>query len=93
MRTPESHAKEIACWIARRVIRKYRRGQREHGGRVWERECFRELLDEITDLVVYAHIERERRMEIRRLCRRGLKGDLITAKEALRQIERLLCAG
>lgn len=51
----EKHLAEIKQRIANRIDAKYRRGQAEHGGNLWDRDTVKESGFEITDLITYMH--------------------------------------
>ena len=67
--TPEQHAHlaEIQEDFIKASNAKYRRGQAEHGGNLWERPVVTDLGDEIIDLVIYYHTVRNRINSIPRL--------------------------
>ena len=47
------HLEFIKRSVSARIANKYRLGQQEHGGNLWERPVLRDILDEITDLNTY----------------------------------------
>jgi hypothetical protein len=50
----ERHLRRVKRRILARLDRKYRAGQREHGGHLWaKRGLIDDALDEVIDLVVY----------------------------------------
>lgn len=49
----EKHLEDIKQEICRRIDAKYRRGQKEHGGNLWERAVFPDMADEVTDFNTY----------------------------------------
>ena len=50
----EEHLERLKAWVCRHVDRKYRRGQAEHGGKLWEAPgLLRELHAETFDLLAY----------------------------------------
>ena len=53
--TPEQEAdlKNIQTQITTRLAAKYRRGQKEHGGNLWERPALPDMADEVTDFNTY----------------------------------------
>jgi hypothetical protein len=55
----ETHLREIKQVISEQLEFKYRKGQQEHGGNLWERNCVEEAYKEATDLVTYLHTARE----------------------------------
>ena len=50
----EQHLQDVKTFIAERMDAKYRAGQKEHGGNLWTKPTLPMLLEEVTDLVVYA---------------------------------------
>ena len=51
----EAHLQRLLAWVATHVDRKYRRGQAEHGGKLWEAPgLLTELLAEGIDLLAYS---------------------------------------
>jgi len=68
---------------------KYRAGQREHGGDLWEKPMVRSILEEGLDLVVYALTLEQQVKELRGICDAGERGD-ISARVALIKIRKLL---
>lgn len=52
--TSKEHGKLIATEFARLMLIKYAKGQKEHGGHLWEKEGMLEsAIDEVVDLAVY----------------------------------------
>jgi len=52
--TPQEHSKEIAKDAARRIIMKYRAGQKEHGGELWTKPGIIDMaIEEAIDQVIY----------------------------------------
>ena len=50
----EAHLERLKAWVCTRVDQKYRRGQAEHGGKLWEAPgLLRELHAETFDLLAY----------------------------------------
>jgi hypothetical protein len=49
----ESHLSEIMAGVKARLDSKYRKGQIEHGGNVWDRNPVKEMDGEIIDQIVY----------------------------------------
>jgi len=49
----EKHLAQIVEAVTLRILAKYRRGQAEHGGNLWDRPSLPELHQEITDLNTY----------------------------------------
>ena len=53
----EQHLKFILKDITKRIDTKYRKGQKEHGGDLWTKDCLNEAMDEVVDLLVYLQTE------------------------------------
>ena len=49
----EVHLKDIKSWITESIDIKYRKGQEEHGGNLWDRDTTADLSFEIVDAVTY----------------------------------------
>lgn len=59
----EQHLSRVKRRVAARIDRKYRAGQREHGGELWKKSplaLIEDALDEVIDLAVYLETLRER---------------------------------
>lgn len=50
----EEHLASVKDTILKHMDLKYRVGQKEHGGKLWERNIAREIMGESTDLGVYS---------------------------------------
>jgi hypothetical protein len=56
----EAHLQAIKEWICERIDKKYREGQKTHGGNLWAKPfVFEMLLDEVTDLITYAYTHKQ----------------------------------
>jgi hypothetical protein len=51
----ESHLQSILDKARCAVDFKYRKGQEEHKGNVWDRDVLQDAMDEVTDLTVYVY--------------------------------------
>lgn len=56
----EAHLQRVKDWICNLIDKKYRAGQKEHGGDLWDKPVFPMLIEEIIDLVVYAETHEEK---------------------------------
>lgn len=59
----ETHAQKLVLEFKRRMLSKYSRGVKEHGGNIWdmtEKELLENALDEAIDQVVYLLTLREK---------------------------------
>lgn len=61
------HIDTICRTVTHNIQDKYTKGQQEHGGNLWEKECIGELGQEITDLVIYYHQVKERHTATKQL--------------------------
>lgn len=56
----EAHLEHLKAAALERLDEKYRAGQLEHGGRLWEKPAMlKHLRDEVIDLVVYEDVTRQ----------------------------------
>jgi len=49
----EQHLQAVKNYICDLIDKKYRTGQMEHGGNLWEKDVNKEIIPEITDLAIY----------------------------------------
>ena len=83
----EAHLQRLQTWIATRVDRKYRRGQAEHGGKLWEAPgLLAELQAEVFDLLAYSQALEEHAESIFEDYDTGQ----VTAGEALERVRAVL---
>lgn len=61
----EQDLKEIKLTFAEAVEKKYRAGQKEHGGNLWDRDPVPEMQSEIVDLFTYYKTLRDRENKVR----------------------------
>lgn len=85
----EQHLKDIKQFFVDGADKKYRKGQAEHGGNLWDRDCLKEIVAEAIDLVTYAYVETERNRKLQ-LVMYNWRGGLITSEAALEQIGGIL---
>ena len=55
----EEHLKEVIKDFAEPVSKKYRRGQQEHGGNIWQKPTLPLMAEEVIDFWVYFHVHRK----------------------------------
>lgn len=73
----ESHLHTIKQTIVERIDKKYRAGQKAHGGDLWKKDHVLEmLLQEIDDLVVYAHTLKQQ-LKNRGIVKSGFRDSII----------------
>ncbi len=83
----EAHLQRLLTWVATHVDRKYRRGQAEHGGKLWEAPgLLRELQAETFDLLAYGQALDEHAAHIFQ----DYDAGRVTAADALEQVRALL---
>ena len=79
----ERHLHYIKERINHLITAKYRKGQAQHGGRLWEdRNVFSDALEEVVDLVSYM-ITLEQKLESARAALNSAHEGLITHEEAV----------
>ena len=79
----ERHLHYIKERINHLITAKYRKGQAQHGGRLWEdRNVFSDALEEVVDLVSYM-ITLEQKLESARAALHSAHAGLITHEEAV----------
>lgn len=83
-----AHLREIEAGIVRRLDAKYRKGQKEHGGNIWEKSgMLANAEDESTDFIVYLHTLREQLQEAAALLKRDRYPDAVAkAREIIEKI-------
>ena len=83
----EAHLQRLLKWVVEQVDRKYRRGQAEHGGKLWEASgLLRELQAETIDQLAYGQALDECAARILQEYDAGQ----LTAANALSQVRALL---
>ncbi len=83
----EEHLQRLLAWVSTRVSEKYRRGQAEHGGKLWEAPgLLKELHAETFDLLAYGQAVEEHAVQIFR----DYDAGRVTADDALAGMRALL---
>ena len=83
----DAHLERLKAWVCTQVDRKYRRGQAEHGGKLWEAPgLLRELHAETFDLLAYGQALDEHAARIFQ----DYDAGRVTADAALSQVRALL---
>ena len=83
----EAHLQRLQTWVATHLDRKYRRGQAEHEGNLWEAPgLLTELHAETIDALVYGQALDEQAARIFR----DYDADQLTAADALERVRALL---
>ena len=83
----EAHLERLKAWVCTQEDRKYRRGQAEHGGNLWEAPgLLRELHAETFDLLAYGQALDEQAARIFQAYDAGR----VTAADALERVRAVL---
>ncbi len=83
----EAHLQRLLAWVSKKLARKYRRGQAEHGGRLWEAPgLLTELQAETFDLLAYGQALEEHAAGIFR----DYDAGRVTAEDALVRVRAVL---
>ena len=83
----DAHLERLKAWVCTHVDRKYRRGQAEHGGNLWEAPgLLRELHAETFDLLAYGQALDEHSARIFQEYDAGQ----VTAADALERVRAVL---
>ena len=85
----ERHLDGLKCRITQLLDAKYRKGQKIHGGQLWEKRVFPELRDEMTDFVSYVLTLEGHIHEAKVMCNAAKNGD-IPNSEAIDRVLELL---
>lgn len=81
----ERHLQHVLNRTTDAISTKYRAGQTEHGGKLWEIDCLAEAQKEAVDLVVYLQTEADRKHACRAVIETVIaSGDLKLLPEALK---------
>lgn len=87
--TPEDHMELILNAFGEAWRRKYMKGQYEHGGRLWRKQCLPMLVDEVLDFVSYVAVmaPQLRRLEELVIEARDLMPDAIVENGGLDEVD------
>jgi hypothetical protein len=85
----EQHLLDIKQHFSTAVDKKYRKGQAEHGGNLWDRNTLDDIGDEAVDLVTYIYVAKERDNKLR-LAVHNWRSGHITNEQAKKQIGDIL---
>ena len=66
------HLNDIKNFVAHHLDAKYRKGQAEHGGNLWDRNPVEDIQDEAIDLITYVFCIKERDIHLLGLATRAL---------------------
>ena len=79
----EAHLQRLLAWVSTQMGEKYRRGQEEHGGQLWEAPgLLRELHAETFDLLAYGQALEEHAARIFQ----DYDADRVTADDTLARV-------
>jgi hypothetical protein len=93
MKENDDHAELVAEWVASELFHKYRRGQAEHGGNVYNKPVSLHITEELLDALVYLAVLHEQMEMILKIAMyAGEAGGEVQA-EALRAIINLCLQG
>lgn len=90
--SPGQHVQGLQQWFNRVHRSKYLAGQEEHGGQLWRKNTLPMLVEEIFDLVSYAHVELLHRIQLGSICDQVQAGEM-DAREGIDRITNLLNTG
>ena len=85
----ESHLRDIKSSFEASVDAKYRKGQAEHGGNLWDRNTLSDIKDEAVDLFTYICTAIEKYNKICLVVHNWRSGH-VKPDDALKQLEVLL---
>jgi len=85
----ERHLHYIKERIAHLITAKYRKGQAQHGGKLWERNVFSDAMEEMIDQVCYM-VTLEQQIEGARAALNSAKSGDITDEEAVTIARKML---
>ncbi len=81
------HMRAIGESMVKKLDAKYRKGQKEHGGNIWEKAgMLANAEDEVTDLAVYVHTLRGQLEEAVSLMRAGTPVAMSKARDIIKKI-------
>jgi hypothetical protein len=84
----EQDLKEIKFTFTNAVDKKYRTGQKEHGGNLWDRDPVPEMEAEIVDLFTYYKTLRDRENKVRLILYNANAGN-VKCDEAINQLSEI----
>lgn len=83
------HATRISREAAELIGPKYERGQKEHGGNLWEKPLGDAMTDEVTDFTIYHRTRRQQDKRIAAMCQSMIDSGQLDIP-AMLEIQRLL---
>lgn len=86
----ELHLASIKEAFIRAADAKYRRGQAQHGGALWLRPCWSDLMEELVDAVFYAWSHKVQLSVIADLALKGAEDRSVAAADARESCVRIL---
>jgi len=86
----ELHLQAVLEAFVKDASRKYRKGQEEHGGALWMRPCWSDLLQEVVDLVFYSYTHKIQLATIADLALAGAADDSVAAAKSRESCVKIL---
>jgi hypothetical protein len=74
MRTAAEFAEGISKWVVDNIQSKFWKGDNEHGGRLWRKQCLPHLREELIDAVTYLAVVEDQMQKARVLLSAALAG-------------------
>jgi hypothetical protein len=71
-RLPMEHITSILREFEQKAVKKYKKGQREHGGRLWRKAVYELMEGEVLDFVVYYFTAQEQLQVVKAFLRMGI---------------------
>ena len=86
----ELHLASILESFVKTASKKYRKGQEQHGGALWLRPCWSDLMEELVDAVFYAWSHKVQLAVIADLALKGAEDKTVAAADAREACVRIL---
>ena len=97
--TAEMHEQDLAGWFTGLMSKKYRAGQKEHGGCLWRKPMVNHMIEEIIDLSVYMGTHRVQMLQVGALLYEALEdmgklsGYTVPGRDAVQKAFNILVVG
>jgi len=78
----ELHLQSILEAFVKDFSKKYRKGQEEHGGALWMRPCWSDVISEVLDLVSYVYTHKVQLAVIADLAIKGAEDTSVAAADS-----------
>ena len=86
----ELHLQSVLESFVKAASKKYRKGNSEHGGALWLRPCWSDLMEELIDAVFYAWSHKVQLSVIADLALKGAEDKTVAAADARESCVRIL---